>query len=195
MICRLSVMRAFFRGPKLYKAKGVHMNIILIGMPTSGKSTVGVVLAKILGMDFLDTDLLIQRETGRRLNEIIDARGIEGFLQIEESVCAALHADNTVIATGGSVVFGRAAMEHLKKTGKTVYLKISLTELKERLQDAKARGVILRDGESIEELYAEREALYSRYADEVVSEEGLTLEQTVHAVRKRVLPSEDLPKA
>lgn len=166
------------------------MNIVLIGMPASGKSTVGVILAKILRMDFLDTDLLIQRETDKRLNEIIDAQGTEGFLQIEESVCAALCTDNTVIATGGSVVFSRTAMEHLKKNGKTVYLQISLTELKKRLQDAKARGVILRDGESIEELYAEREALYSRYADAVVSEEGLTLEETVHAVREQILLSE-----
>lgn len=161
------------------------MNIILIGMPTSGKSTVGVVLAKILGMDFLDTDLLIQRKTAKRLNEVIDAQGTEAFLKIEESVCAALAVDNTVIATGGSVVFSAAAMEHLKENGRTVYLKISLDELKKRLQDAKARGVILRDGESIEELYAEREALYDRYADAVVSEEGLSLEETVFAVRER----------
>lgn len=163
------------------------MNIVLIGMPTSGKSTVGVILAKIMGMDFLDTDLLIQRETSRRLNEIIDARGTEGFLRIEGSVCASLCADNTVIATGGSVVFSADAMERLKENGKTVYLKISLEELKKRLQDAKARGVILRDGESIEELYAERETLYSRYADVTVSEEGLSLEETVHAVREKLL--------
>lgn len=162
------------------------MNIILIGMPTSGKSTVGVVLAKILGMDFLDTDLLIQRKTAKRLNEVIDAQGTEAFLKIEESVCTALAVDNTVIATGGSVVFSAAAMEHLKENGRTVYLKISLDELKKRLQDAKARGVILRDGESIEELYAEREALYDRYADAVVSEEGLSLEETVLAVRERL---------
>ncbi len=168
------------------------MNIILIGMPTSGKSTVGVVLAKILGMDFLDTDLLIQRKTAKRLNEIIDAQGTEAFLQIEESVCAALMVDNTVIATGGSVVFSRTAMEHLKENGKTVYLKISLAELKNRLQDAKARGVILRDGESIEELYTEREALYGRYADEIVSEEGLSLEETIHAVRERIRFPEDV---
>lgn len=161
------------------------MNIILIGMPTSGKSTVGVVLAKILGMDFLDTDLLIQRKTAKRLNEVIDAQGTEAFLKIEESVCAALAVDNTVIATGGSVVFSAVAMEHLKENGRTVYLKISLDELKKRLQDAKARGVILREGESIEELYAEREALYDRYADAVVSEEGLSLEETVFAVRER----------
>lgn len=164
------------------------MNIVLIGMPTSGKSTVGVILAKVLGMQFLDTDLLIQQKASGRLNEIIAAKGIDGFLRIEEDVCASIDADHTVIATGGSVVFSKTAMEHLKENGKTVYLKISLPELKKRLQDAKARGVILRDGESIEELFAEREALYNRYADVIVSEEGLRLEETVHAVRERVLP-------
>ena len=163
------------------------MNIILIGLPTSGKSTVGVILAKLLGMQFLDTDLLIQQKTGMRLNEIIASKGTDGFLRIEQSVCASIVADNTVIATGGSVVFSQSAMEHLKADGKAVYLQISLPELKKRLRDAKARGVILRDGESIEELFAEREALYSRYADVVVPEEGLSLEETVHAVRERLL--------
>ena len=163
------------------------MNVILIGLPTSGKSTVGVILAKVLGMQFLDTDLLIQQKTASRLHEIIAAKGTDGFLRMEESVCLSIDADNTVIATGGSVVFSSAAMEHLKRNGKTVYLQISLPELQKRLQDAKARGVILRDGESIEELFAEREALYNQYADEIVPEEGLSLEETVHAVRERVL--------
>ena len=162
------------------------MNVILIGLPTSGKSTIGVILAKVLGMQFLDTDLLIQQKTAERLNEIIASEGTEGFLLIEESVCLSIDSDNTVVATGGSVVFSRAAMEHLKKNGKTVYLQISLDELKKRLLDAKARGVILRDGESIEELFAEREALYRKYADVIVPEEGLSLEETVHAVRERI---------
>ena len=163
------------------------MNVILIGLPTSGKSTVGVILAKLLGMQFLDTDLLIQHQTAERLNEIIASKGTDGFLRIEEAVCLSINTDNTVIATGGSVVFSRSAMAHLKANGKTVYLKISLSELKQRLQDAKARGVILRDGESIEELYAEREPLYSQYADVIVPEEGLRLEETVHAVREKIV--------
>ena len=162
------------------------MNVILIGLPTSGKSTAGVILAKLLGMQFTDTDLLIQQKAGKRLNEIIDAEGTEGFLRIEESVCLSIDADHTVIATGGSVVFSEAAMAHLKASGKAVYLQISLAELTKRLLDAKERGVILRDGESTAELYAEREALYARYADVIVSEEGLSLEETVHAVRKRI---------
>lgn len=160
------------------------MNILLIGMPTSGKSTVGVILAKILGMDFLDTDLLIQRQTGKRLSEIIEAEGTEGFLRTEEEVCLSIMADNMVIATGGSAVYGEKAMSHLKKNAKTVYLRISPDELKKRLRDTKARGVVLREGESLEELYAEREKLYNRYADVTVFEEGLTLEGTVSAVKE-----------
>lgn len=163
------------------------MNIILIGMPTSGKSTVGVILAKILGMDFLDTDLLLQRETGMRLSELIETKGTDGFLKTEESICAAIRADHTVIATGGSVVYSSAAMDHLRKNGKTVYLSISLSELRNRLRDAKARGVILREGESIEQLFAERESLYSQYADIVIPEEGLRLEETVQTVYDAVL--------
>ena len=158
------------------------MNIVLIGMPTSGKSTVGVILAKMKGMDFLDTDLVLQRKTGRRLSEIIEAEGISGFLAAEESVCSGIAAEHTVIATGGSVVYSRKAMAHLKENAKTVYLRISLPELRKRLLDTKQRGVVLREGESLAELYAERETLYSRSADLIVDEEGLTLEETVHAV-------------
>ena len=160
------------------------MNIILIGMPTSGKSTVGVILAKILGMKFLDTDLLIQSRTGKKLSEIIESEGSDGFLRIEEEVCSSVDAENTVIATGGSVVYGQDAMRHLKENGKTVYLQISLEELKQRLRDAKARGVVLREGVSLDGLYAERTELYARYADLIVSEEGLTLEETVSAVKE-----------
>lgn len=163
------------------------MNILLIGMPTSGKSTIGVILAKMRGMDFLDTDLLIQNTAGRRLSEIIEAEGTDGFLKTEESVCAGITADNTVIATGGSVVYSETAMARLKRNAVTVYLQIPLRELKQRLRETKQRGVVLREGESLEELYAEREGLYRKYADVTVPEEELTLEETVHAVA-RLLP-------
>ena len=162
------------------------MNILLIGMPTSGKSTVGVILAKMKGMDFLDTDLLIQRSTGKRLSEIIQEGGTDGFLKVEESECLGIAADNTVIATGGSVVYSDAAMTALKKNAVTVYLQVSLRELKQRLRETKQRGVVLRDGESIDELYAEREGLYRQYADLTVPEEGLNLEETVNAVLERI---------
>ncbi len=162
------------------------MNILLIGMPTSGKSTVGVILAKMKGMDFLDTDLLIQSKTGERLSEIIETEGTTGFLKVEESVCSNIFVDDTVIATGGSVVYSEAAMKSLKRNAITVYLQISLQELKQRLRETKQRGVVLREGESIEELYAEREELYRHFADVTVSEEGLTLEKTVCVVMEMV---------
>ncbi len=157
-------------------------NIILIGMPTSGKSTVGVILAKVLGMDFVDTDLLIQKKTGEKLKDTIKRCGVEGFLKVEEEVCASLQTETSVIATGGSVVYGEKAMEHLKDLGRVVYLKIDFDTLQARLRDVKQRGVVLREGQSIKDLYEERILLYEKYGDLTVAEEGLTMEETVEAV-------------
>jgi len=157
-------------------------NIILIGMPTSGKSTVGVILAKVLGMDFVDTDLLIQKKTGEKLKDTINRCGVEGFLKVEEEVCAGLQTETSVIATGGSVVYGEKAMEHLKDLGRVVYLKIGFDTLQARLRDVKQRGVVLREGQSIQDLYEERILLYEKYGDLTVAEEGLTMEETVEAV-------------
>ena len=157
-------------------------NIILIGMPTSGKSTVGVILAKVLGMDFVDTDLLIQKKTGEKLKDTINRCGVEGFLKVEEEVCTDLQAETSVIATGGSVVYGEKAMEHLKDLGRVVYLKIGFDTLQARLRDVKQRGVVLREGQSIQDLYEERILLYEKYGDLTVAEEGLTMEETVEAV-------------
>lgn len=159
-------------------------NIILIGMPASGKSTVGVILAKRLGMDFVDTDILIQREQGRRLSEIIEAEGLDGFLRVENRLCAALEAERTVIATGGSVVYGGEAMEHLRAMGRVVYLDVDLETLRGRLRDIRGRGVVLREDQTLDDLYAERTALYRRYAEITVSEAGQTLEQTVAAAHR-----------
>ena len=117
-------------------------NITLIGMPTSGKSTVGVILAKILGMDFVDTDLIIQRKAGKRLANIIAEDGLEGFLSLEEEVCAELEAENTVIATGGSVVYGEKAMAHLKDISHVVYLEIDYETLEKRLHHVKQRETV-----------------------------------------------------
>lgn len=157
-------------------------NIILIGMPASGKSTVGVVLAKLLGYDFIDTDLLIQRREGRRLSEIIAQDGIDGFLAAEEAACLSLHAEKSVIATGGSAVYSPAAMAHLKSLGRAIYLSVACDALAARLNDMRGRGVVLRDGQTLAELFAEREPLYLRFADAVVPEGEGTLEQTVEAV-------------
>ena len=160
-------------------------NIVLIGMPSSGKSTVGVLLAKRLGLQFIDTDLLLQQKTGSLLHETIATKGHDAFLALENSLCADLAVTNTVIATGGSVVYGKEAMEHLRAIGHVVYLKISYDTLTKRLGDYVHRGVVLREGMTLLDLYRERTALYEKYADIVIDEEicagglGETLEKTV----------------
>ena len=141
------------------------MSIILIGMPSSGKSTLGVLLAKKLGYRFVDSDLLIQEREGRLLHEIIAEEGNEGFLTIENKVNSAIEEKNAIIATGGSVVYCDGAMEHLKTLGKVVYLRIPFDEMRRRLGDFSHRGVIMRHGNSLEDMYAEREPLYEKYAD------------------------------
>lgn len=158
------------------------MNIILIGMPASGKSTVGVILAKLLGYDFIDTDLLIQRRTGLRLSEIIRSQGLEAFLAAEEASCLALRAEHSVIATGGSVIYSDAAMRHLKGLGTVVYLSVDFNTLQSRLHDVQGRGVVLRPGQSLADLYAERVPLYRNYADITVREGQGSLEETVRSV-------------
>ena len=161
-------------------------NYILIGLPTAGKSTVGVVLAKMLGCEFIDTDLTIQHLEGCRLEEIIRDRGQEAFLDLEGEVCASLEAENAVIATGGSVIYRAHAMEHLKTLGTVVYLKIRLDTLKGRLYDARSRGVVLKEGQSLEDLYHERIARYEQYADLTVDEGDLPFEEVLKAAYSAV---------
>ncbi|WP_300774896.1 shikimate kinase [uncultured Acetatifactor sp.] len=143
-------------------------NIVLIGMPGAGKSTVGVVLAKRLGYRFVDSDLVIQEKYDRLLHELIEEHGVEGFWRIEEEENASLNPRKSVIATGGSVIYGPRAMEHLREIGTVVYLKLPLEEVAERLGDLNARGVTLRPGQTLADLYAERVPLYEKYAHEVV---------------------------
>lgn len=157
-------------------------NITLIGMPGVGKSTLGVVLAKILGYQFLDSDLLIQQQEERRLSHIIEEEGIEGFKKIENRVNASIEVQDTVIATGGSVVYCEEAMQHLKSVGKVVYLKLSYKSIKKRLGNLKGRGVVLKEGQTLLDLYEERIPLYEKYADIVVNEEGRSLEEEIQAV-------------
>lgn len=140
-------------------------NIILIGMPGAGKSTVGVVLAKRLGYRFVDSDLVIQEKTGMLLHQIIEEKGTEGFIKIENDINAALNAQQSVIATGGSVIYGKEAMQHFKNTGRVVYLKLSYASIAQRLGDLNERGVALRKGQSLGDLYAERIPCYEHYAD------------------------------
>ena len=154
-------------------------NITLIGMPGAGKSTIGVVLAKVLGYQFVDSDLLIQKQEKRRLSEIIEEEGYKGFQEVENRVNASIEAEHTVIATGGSVVYCEEAMEHLKSIGTVVYLKLSLDALSKRLGNLKGRGVLLKEGQTLEGLYDERTPLSEKYADIVIDEEGNNLEASL----------------
>lgn len=140
-------------------------NLILIGMPGAGKSTVGVILAKALGMQFIDTDILIQEQTGRLLQDIIDTEGPGAFKKIEEKTLLSLHCHNAVIATGGSVVFSERAMEHLKSDGVVVYLDISFDEMEKRLRNITTRGIVLDAGQGLRDMYDQRIPLYEKYAD------------------------------
>ncbi len=157
-------------------------NIVLIGMPAVGKSTVGVVVAKRMGYKFVDTDLLIQEAEGRLLKEIIAEKGTEGFLEVEDRINAQVEAENTVIAPGGSVVYCENAMKHYKKIGTVVYLKISFETINKRLSNAKNRGVVLKEGQTLKALYDERVRLFEKYADITVCEDGLELEETIDSV-------------
>ena len=154
-------------------------NIVLIGMPGVGKSTGGVILAKVLGYQFLDADLLIQEQEGKLLKDIIAEAGTEGFIQVENRVNASINCTKTIIATGGSVIYGQEAMEHLKEIGTVVYLQVSFESLEKRLSDIKGRGVVLKDGQTLYDLFRERTPLYEKYADLCVLEEGLGVEETV----------------
>ena len=157
-------------------------NLVFIGLPASGKSTVGVVVAKRLGYKFVDTDLVIQEVEKRLLKEIIAEEGNEGFLRIEDRVNAEIQEERAVISPGGSVVYCENAMRHYKETGMIVYLHTSYETINNRLHNAKNRGVVLKDGQTLKDLYEERSALFERYADLTISEEGRDLEETIEEV-------------
>lgn len=157
-------------------------NIVLIGMPGVGKSTAGVILAKILGYQFVDADLVIQERHRKLLKEIIAERGVDGFVQVENDVNKSLNPHKSVIATGGSVVYGKEAMEHLSEIATVVYLKLELPALTRRLGNLKKRGVVLRDGQTLKDIYDERIPLYEKYADIIVDEHHCTIERTVQKI-------------
>ena len=154
-------------------------NMVLIGMPGVGKSTIGVLLAKQLGYSFLDTDLLIQVAESQTLQQLIQKYGISGFCDIEEEYIRSVTVNAHVIATGGSVVYGKAAMRHLKTDAVVIHLNLSLGRLKKRLDDLDARGVAIAPGRDLSDLYAERHPLYLKYADQTVETDGLTPNQVV----------------
>ncbi|MDO4299881.1 MAG: shikimate kinase [Clostridia bacterium] len=161
-------------------------NVILIGMPGAGKSTVGVVLAKSLGYRFIDSDLVIQEKEGKLLQEIISEAGDDGFRDIENKVNVSIDVIRAVIATGGSAVYGREAMEHFKKIGTVVYLKHSYEEIAHRLGDLNKRGVTIKEGQTLRDLYNERIPLYEKYADVEVDCTKKQIRDIVNEIKVRM---------
>ena len=161
-------------------------NVVLIGMPGAGKSTVGVVLAKNLGYSFIDSDLLIQEYAGKLLHNIIEEKGLDGFEEIENKVNASISTFSSVIATGGSVIYGKEAMAHLKEIGTVVYLSLPDEEIEHRLGDLNERGVAIKEGQTLKSLYDERVPMYEDYADVIVECEGLQIREIVHQIKARV---------
>lgn len=161
-------------------------NIILVGMPASGKSTIGVILAKTINKAFVDTDLTIQSREGMKLQEIIDKKGNDYFHKVEESVLWDFKEKNYIVATGGSAVYFKNALESLKEDGQVVYLKVSLDTVLERLNNIKTRGVTLEAGQTLEDLYNYRVPMYEAVADTTVECDGLTVEEIVEKIIKKV---------
>ncbi len=165
-------------------------NIVLIGMPGAGKSTVGVLLAKTIGYGFVDCDLVIQGQTGELLYRTIERDGIDAFLRTEERVISGLVVSRCVIATGGSAVFGDRAMEHLRESGVVVYLKLESDEIERRIMNITTRGIAMNPGETIRDVYAVRAPLYEKWADVTVSCSGLTPEGVIGEILKQVPPEQ-----
>ena len=168
------------------------MNIVLIGMPGCGKSTVGVLLAKALGMAFVDTDVVLQAREGRKLQQMIDDMGIDAFLKKEEEAILSLCCERTVIATGGSVVYGQSAMKHLHAHGTVFYIRLPYEQIERRLQNLATRGVTLRQGQTLRDLYDERVPLYEAEADVVFDGSEGDIEQTVAALAARLAPPSEV---
>lgn len=163
--------------------------ITLIGMPGSGKSTIGVLLAKLLGLDFVDTDIVIQAREGELLQAVLDRAGVEPFLDLEaDAICSLSYPNGAVIAPGGSCVCRERAMEHLKTLGSVVYIKLPYEAIEPRITNLDTRGIAFRPGETLRDIYERRVPLYEKYADLTVETEGLTLEQSAAAILKALLP-------
>ncbi len=157
-------------------------NLILIGMPACGKSTVGVILAKTVGMKFLDTDLLIQEREGALLQELINTKGNDYFKKVEEYVLRSVNIENAVVSTGGSAVYYPEAIKHFKKNGIIVYIKVPFETIESRLDNITTRGVTMAPGQTLKDLYDQRAPLYEANADLVVDADGLTVEQTIEKI-------------
>lgn len=157
-------------------------NIILTGMPGAGKSTIGVLLAKTLGMGFFDTDILIQEQCGMLLQDIIDSKGIDKFLNLEEKLIMNMNSEEAVIATGGSVVYSEKAMDTLKNNGYVFYLEVTLDEIKKRVSNIKTRGIVSGKGKSLSDIYNERIPLYKKYADVTINCTDKNVEQVIDSI-------------
>lgn len=164
-------------------------NIVLIGMPGAGKSSLGVVVAKLLGYNFEDTDLLIQEAHGKMLWELIEQHGPQGYIQLENEMLQSLNFEHTVIATGGSAVYSEEGMQHLCQLGMIVYIQASLEELASRIGEMHERGVVVREGVQggLESIFADREPLYEHYAGITVDTTGLTAREAADAIIQAIL--------
>ncbi len=161
-------------------------NIILVGMPACGKSTVGVVLAKTINKGFVDTDILIQETEGKKLQEIINEKGNDYFHHVEENALNTFQGENCVVATGGSAIYFENAINKMKQNGKVIYLKVSLDTILERLNNIKTRGVTLGEGQTIEDLYNYRIPLYEKNADVIIDAEGLKIEEIIEKIIEKM---------
>lgn len=164
----------------------MNKNVVLIGMPGAGKSTLGVLLAKAMGMLFTDSDIVIQQKTKRLLQDIIDNDGTEKFLATEEDVLLGLDIENTVLATGGSAVYSEKAMEHFSKNSTIVYLHVDLPEIEKRVTNITTRGIVLKNGRSLSDAYAERKPLYDKWADITIDCTGSTIENSVKMLTEKL---------
>lgn len=163
------------------------MNLILIGMPGAGKSTIGVLLAKALGMKFIDTDLIIQEREDTLLQRIIEEKGMEAFLKVEEQAILSISGDLMIIATGGSAVYSEKAMKHLKELGTIVYLNQHYKLLEKRIRNIKTRGIAMGKNKTLKDVYWERKPLYEKYADFTVNGRGKTVEKIVEIIKRNVV--------
>lgn len=167
-------------------------NIVLIGMPGAGKSTLGVLLAKTLGMSFVDTDLLIQQQEGRLLQQIINEKGVTGFLDVEEKVILEMKSKKTVIATGGSVIYREPAITHLKKAGCLIYLRLGFEQLQQRITNMGSRGIAMKEGQKLADIYRERTPLYDKYADLTIDISFQTVEEALQTILTKITIIEEI---
>lgn len=176
------------RQEKMNQAKTANQksNIVLVGMPASGKSTIGVVLAKIMGKEFVDTDINIQHVEGRTLQEIIDTDGNDYFRKVEEEVLLGFSEENSVVATGGSAAYYEAAMDHLRENGIVVYLNVSLEGILERLTNLETRGVTLKHGQTIADLYEERRPYYEKCSDITVKTDEMGIWKAAEEIAEKI---------